>query len=54
MSTEAKRSYGSTLALLALAVLALYTGTRWLVVLIPAAVLVWYFAATATLGSSRN
>jgi len=47
MSAEAKKSYGSTLALLMLGLLALYGGTSWLLVLIPAAVLVWYAAAAA-------
>jgi len=54
MSAEAKRSYGSTLALLMFGVLAFYAGTRWLVVFIPAAVLVWYAAAGATFRRNRN
>lgn len=41
MSKEAKKGYGSTLALLSLGVLAFYGGSAWLLVLIPAAVLVW-------------
>lgn len=47
MSAEAKKNYGSTLVLLALGVLALYGGANWLVVLVPAAVLVWYAAGSA-------
>ena len=42
MSADARRHYGSTLVLLALGLLALYGGTRWLGVLIPAALVVWY------------
>jgi len=53
MSVEAKRGYGSTLALLLLGVLALYFGAAWLVVLIPAAVLVWYEGRSA-LPTGRN
>lgn len=48
MSADAKRHYGSTLALLALGLLALFCGTRWLVALIPAAALVWYAAGEPT------
>jgi len=46
MSAEAKKNYGFTLVLLALGVLALYGGATWLVILIPAAMLVWYAAGT--------
>jgi hypothetical protein len=41
MSAEAKKEYGSTLALLAFGVMALYFGIHWLIVLVPAATLVW-------------
>jgi len=54
MSADAKKSYGSTLILFVLGVLALYAGARWLVILIPAAVLVWRLAAGPVLGRSRN
>jgi len=54
VSTEAKRSYSSTLALLLFGVLAFFAGPRWLVVFIPAAVLVWYAAAGSTFRKSRN
>ena len=54
MSAEAKRGYGSTLVLLTLAVLAFYAGTRWLVVFIPAAVVVWYAASGTAFRRSRN
>ena len=53
MSAVAKKHYGSTVALLALGLLALYGGTRWLLLLIPAAALVWY-AAAPHLRRSRN
>jgi len=53
MSTEAKTGYGSTLALLLIGVLAFYLGARWLTLLIPAAVLIWY-SAGPILRSGRN
>jgi hypothetical protein len=53
MSAEAKTGYGSTLALLLFGVLALYLGARWLVLLIPAAMLIWY-GAGPILRSGRN
>ena len=54
MSAEAKKSYASTLILIGLGVLAFYIGAQWLMVLIPAAVLVWYPAWGATLRRNRN
>jgi hypothetical protein len=53
MSAEAKKGYGSTLALLLLGVLALQLGAGWLVVLIPVAALVWLGARSAV-PSGRN
>jgi hypothetical protein len=53
MSAEAKKHYGSSVALLALGMLALYGGTSWLLLLIPAAWLVWY-AASPQLRRRRN
>jgi hypothetical protein len=53
MSKDAKKSYGSMLALLVFGVLALYLGPRWLLVLIPAAALVW-FGAGPILRSGGN
>lgn len=44
-----KKNYASTLLLLILGILVLYTSPLWLVVLIPAAITLWY----AT-GRSRN
>ena len=54
MSAEAKKGYGSTLLLLLLGVLALYGGSTWLLVLIPAAVLVWRTAAGEAAERRRN
>jgi hypothetical protein len=45
MSADAKKGYGSTMILMILGVLALYAGARWLLLLIPAAALVWYAAS---------
>jgi hypothetical protein len=42
MSADAKRKYGSTIALIVLGILALYGGPAWLLLAIPAAVLIWY------------
>jgi hypothetical protein len=42
MSADAKRKYGSTIVLVVLGILALYGGPPWLLLLIPAAVLIWY------------
>lgn len=53
MSADAKRNYGLSLLLLGLGVLALYGGAHWLVLLIPAAALVW-FAAVPKLRRGRN
>ncbi len=54
MSADAKKGYGSTMVLMILGVLALYGSARWLLVLIPAALLVWYAAAGTILRRSRN
>lgn len=53
MSAGAKKHYGSAVALLALSLLALYGGIRWLPLLVPAAALVWY-AAAPRLRRGRN
>lgn len=42
MSAEAKKSYGTTLMLLTLGLLAFYGGPDWLLIIIPVATLVWY------------
>jgi hypothetical protein len=42
MSTESKKGYGLTFVLIILGLFALYGGAQWLMVLIPAALLVRY------------
>jgi hypothetical protein len=42
MSADAKRKYGSTIALIVLGILALYGSPPWVLLAIPAAVLIWY------------
>jgi len=54
MSADAKKGYGFTLVLVILGVLALYGGAAWLVVLIPAAILVRHAAIGITATRSRN
>jgi hypothetical protein len=54
MSRDTKKGYGSTLALMVLGVLALYGGAHWLLVLIPAAVLVCYAAAGTAFRRGRS
>ncbi len=53
MSTEKKKGYGSMLLLLLLGVVALFMGDRSLIVVIPAAIVIWY-GARPTLGNDRN
>jgi hypothetical protein len=54
MSADNKKGYGSTVVLIVLGMLALYSGAQWLMVLIPAALLVWYAAARPGFRRSRN
>jgi hypothetical protein len=42
MSTNSKKSLSSTILLIALGLAALVGGAKWLVFLVPAALLVWY------------
>ena len=44
MNTNSKKSMGWTAILILLGMAALYGGSRWLALLIPAALLVWYTA----------
>lgn len=44
MSADSKKSMSWTIVLMILGVTALYTGTRWLAILVPAAALIWYGA----------
>jgi hypothetical protein len=53
MNANLKRSTGASAALVLLGILVLLTGERSLIVLIPAAVLVWY-GTTPKLRRSRN
>ena len=53
MSANTKNSMGRTLALTLLGLLALLAGVKWLVVLVPAAMLVW-FGAPPGLRIGRN
>jgi hypothetical protein len=54
MSADVKKGYGSTLLMVFFGVLALYGGTVWLPLLVPAATLVWYVASRPQLGGNRN
>ncbi len=53
MSMDAKKSIGWSAILIAMGMAALYGGAKWLTLLIPAALLVWY-AAKPTLRTGRN
>jgi hypothetical protein len=44
MSANSKKSMGWTVVLILLGMAALFGGSRWLSLLIPAALLVWYAA----------
>jgi hypothetical protein len=54
MSADAKRKYGSTMVLIILGIFALYGGAGWLLVLVPAAVVIWYATSGADFKRSRN
>ena len=53
MSLQSKKSISLTVVLVILGVLALYSGTRWLAILVPAGFLVWR-VAQPTFRSDRN
>ena len=53
MKNNRKKSISWAMVLVLLGVAALYAGSNWLALLIPAAILVWYGAAP-TLRSGRN
>jgi hypothetical protein len=53
MSATSKKSITWTFVLILLGMAALYGGSRWLTILIPAALLVW-FTARPALRSGRN
>ena len=47
MSRESKKSVSWTIVLVLLGLLAFYGGTRWLLVLIPLALMIWAIAGPA-------
>lgn len=51
---RSNKSYGWALVLVALGLLALYTGPRALALLVPLAILVWYAVAESTPRDNRN
>lgn len=53
MSANSKKSMGSTIVLILLGMAALYGGSKWLSLLIPAALLVW-FTARPMITTGRN
>ena len=53
MSMNSKKSMGWTVVLILLGIVAFVGGMKWLVVLIPAAMMVWYGVGPA-LRSGRN
>jgi hypothetical protein len=53
MSMDAKKSMGWAVILIVMGMAAIYGGSKWLALLIPAAVLVWY-AAKPRLRTGRN
>lgn len=53
MSANSKKSIGWTIILIILGMAALYGGTKWLSLLIPGALFVW-FTAKPTLRTGRN
>jgi hypothetical protein len=53
MSRNAKKSMGWTMVLMLLGLIALFAGAKWLVVLVPAAMLIWY-EASPTRSGERN
>jgi hypothetical protein len=53
MSANSKKSLTSTFILILLGLAALVGGSKWLILLVPAALLVWY-GARPVLRSGRN
>lgn len=53
MSMDAKKSMGWTVVLILLGMAALYGGSKWLGLLIPLAVLIWY-SVGPSLRTGRN
>jgi hypothetical protein len=53
MSRNSKKSMGWTIVLILFGLIALFGGVKWAIILIPAAMLIWY-AAAPLLRSGRN
>ncbi len=53
MSTNSKKSMGWMIVLILLGMAALYSGSKWLGLLVPAAMFVW-FAAKPSFRTGRN
>jgi hypothetical protein len=53
MNTNLKQSIGSTLLLVLLGMVVFLAGVKWLVILVPVAILVW-FGTSPALRSGRN
>jgi hypothetical protein len=47
MSADTKKSTGATMVFILLGLAALIGGTKWLAILIPLAILVWYSAGSS-------
>jgi hypothetical protein len=54
MKTRSGKSRGWAMVLVAIGVLALYGGSQRLVILVPAAILVWYLVVESTPRDHRN
>jgi hypothetical protein len=54
MSAQSKKSIGWTTVLIVFGLAAIYVGTKLLVILIPAALLIWYGIADPLLHNERN
>jgi hypothetical protein len=54
MSAQSKQSIGWTTVLILFGLAALFAGTKLLVILIPAALLIWFGIAQPLLHSDRN
>ncbi|MFZ0759615.1 MAG: hypothetical protein WAM69_06640 [Candidatus Sulfotelmatobacter sp.] len=54
MTTASKRAYASTLILMALGLIAQCSGARWLLLLVPVAILVWFGAAGTAYKTRQN
>jgi len=54
MKTQSGKSAGWSLVLVALGLFALYSGPRGLVLLVPAAILIWYAVAKPAADRHRN